>query len=116
MNSVFNPLSVLVLLIVVSTTDDAISAYHGQYASRESGLVFAFSFQLLFAWWVYFDRRKHLISLPFEFEAFVFFAWPIVMPYYLFATRGWWAIPILMAWAMVFFIPDLVDVLVTFWR
>lgn len=116
MNRLFNPLSVLVLLIVVSTANDAISAYHGLYPSRESDLVFSFEFTFLLAWWVHIDRRKHRISLPFEFEAFVFFAWPLVMPYYLFGTRGWWAIPILMAWAMVFFIPDLVDVLVTFWR
>jgi hypothetical protein len=38
--------------------------------------------------WVHFDRRTHHLSLPFEFDAFVFFAWPIALPYYLYKTRG----------------------------
>jgi hypothetical protein len=28
------------------------------------------------------------LGLPFEFEAFVFFAWPIALPYYLVKSRG----------------------------
>jgi hypothetical protein len=27
--------------------------------------------------------------MPFEFEAFVVFLWPIVLPFYLYRTRGW---------------------------
>jgi len=37
---------------------------------------------------VFEDRRKRGFRVPFEFDAFVFFAWPIVVPYYLYRTRG----------------------------
>ena len=44
--------------------------------------------QLFVAFWVYLDRRDRHLSLPFDFDAFVFFAWPLVLPYYLYKSRG----------------------------
>ena len=52
------------------------------------GLLWRTEFDLVLVWWVYVDRRRRGFSVPFEFEAFVFFAWPIVVPYYLVRTRG----------------------------
>lgn len=46
------------------------------------------SWQLFVALWVYIDRRARHLSLPFEFNTFVFFAWPLVLPYYLYKSRG----------------------------
>jgi hypothetical protein len=45
-------------------------------------------FGLILTWWVYFDRGTRNFKLPFEFEYFVFFAWPIVIPYYLYRRLG----------------------------
>ena len=39
------------------------------------------------SWWVHVDRRRLGQSYPFEFDALVFFAWPVVAPYYLVKTR-----------------------------
>jgi hypothetical protein len=39
--------------------------------------------------WVLSDARQHNHSLPYDFSFFVFFAWPLVVPIYLFSTRGW---------------------------
>ena len=41
------------------------------------------------ALWVLADARQHQRSLPYDFGSFVFFAWPLVVPIYLFSTRGW---------------------------
>jgi hypothetical protein len=38
--------------------------------------------------WAAIDRRSRSFSVPFEFDAFVFFAWVVVVPYYLLKTRG----------------------------
>lgn len=54
-----------------------------------SGLLYPIAFSLLLTGWVRVDRRTHSFSAPFEFDAFVYFAWPIFVPYYLFRTRGW---------------------------
>jgi hypothetical protein len=40
------------------------------------------------SWWVFVDRRRRGISYPFEFDALVFFLWPVVVPYYLLQSRA----------------------------
>ena len=40
------------------------------------------------SWWVYVNRRHLNQGYAFEFDALVFFAWPIVVPYYLVKSRG----------------------------
>ena len=44
--------------------------------------------QLFVACWVCLDRKDRRLSLPFEFEAFVFFALPFALSYYLYKSRG----------------------------
>jgi len=61
---------------------------HGLAPSREAVLLSSFLFRLILSWWVFADRRARRFAAPFEFEAFVFFAWPLLVPYYLYKTRG----------------------------
>ena len=44
-------------------------------------------FSLNLTWWLYADRIVLRFSAPYEFETFAFFAWPLVVPYYLYRTR-----------------------------
>jgi hypothetical protein len=39
---------------------------------------------LLVACWLEPDRKQQQICAPFEFSAFMFFAWPVLAPWYLF--------------------------------
>jgi hypothetical protein len=39
--------------------------------------------------WVLADARKRHRSVSYDFGSFVFFAWPVLVPMYLFSTRGW---------------------------
>jgi hypothetical protein len=39
--------------------------------------------------WVLSDARERERNLPYDFDSFVFFAWPVVVLTYLFSTRGW---------------------------
>ena len=43
---------------------------------------------LLFGWWVEADSRQTRYWPCYDFGTFVFFGWPVVLPYYLFRTRG----------------------------
>jgi hypothetical protein len=51
-------------------------------------LLWTFGFSLLLTWWVRSDSRACQFHLPYEFGTFVFFAWPAVVPYYLYRSRG----------------------------
>jgi hypothetical protein len=39
------------------------------------------------ALWLRSDRQARNFSVPFEFDAFMFFAWPFLLPWYLYQTR-----------------------------
>ena len=51
-------------------------------------VLWTFEFRTLLAIWVRINRSNRSLSLPFEFDAFVFFAWPVAVPYYLYRIRG----------------------------
>ena len=118
MARLINPLSSMLLLVAVHLTYSVTMAAYGEYASEAANYVFAFGFQLLLMWWVYVDRHRRRYPVPFEFEAFVFFAWPLVVPYYLFRTRGMRAAPLCIALAVVYLIPSLSALMVDeiFWQ
>jgi len=78
----------LILLTLIITAARAVLVSHHLGMPGESASLGSVSQQLFVALWVYLDRQGRHLSLPFEFEAFVFFAWPIILPYYLVKSRG----------------------------
>jgi hypothetical protein len=74
-------------------------------------------FQALLAVWVRMDRRRRNMSLPFEFDAFVFFAWPVAFPYYLYRTRHKQGLAVTAAVYTLYFAPAVISVtILTFAR
>jgi hypothetical protein len=41
------------------------------------------------AFWVVTDARQHRRPLPYDYGSFVFFGWWVLVPLYLFSSRGW---------------------------
>jgi hypothetical protein len=78
----------LLTLTLVYSMGLAILASRGRLAPDGSSLLWKFAFALFVVRWVDLDRRSHELRTPFEFSAFVFFAWIVVLPYYLYKTRG----------------------------
>lgn len=79
------PLLTLTLIYSVAL---AILASRGKPASEGSSILWRLAFALFVVRWVALDRRFYSLRTPFEFNAFVFFAWIVVLPYYLYKTRG----------------------------
>jgi len=59
----------------------------GEIAGRAE-LVSRMAFPFVIASWVMADARKHRRSLCYDYDSFVYFAAYIVVPVYLFQTRG----------------------------
>jgi hypothetical protein len=78
----------LIPLTLIFTATRGVLAAHHLSMPGESANLESVSQQLFVALWVYLDRQGRHLNLPFEFEAFVFFAWPILLPYYLVKSRG----------------------------
>jgi hypothetical protein len=71
----------------IHTAGRSILAFHGLITSPHADLFWSFEFRIILVGWVYFDRRVREFGVPFEFEAFIFFAWILLLPYYLYRTR-----------------------------
>ena len=54
------------------------------------------------ALWVLRDAQRRDRSLPFDFGTFVFFAWQVLLPWYLFRTRGWRALVVIAGFGLIY--------------
>ena len=86
--SVWQCLVPLAVLTTIFTIGLSVVAVHSRATPRTAELLWTFEFRLILAWWVSTDRRIRGFEVPFEFDAFVFFIWPFLVPYYLYRTRG----------------------------
>jgi len=78
----------LVTLTIIYSVGLAVLASRGVRVSDGPSLFWKFTFALFMVRWAAIDRRSRSFSVPFEFDAFVFFAWVLVVPYYLLRSRG----------------------------
>ena len=66
-----------------------ISAMHSSGSVPKSAELLArATLALILAQWVTADARMRQQHLCYDYDSFAFFAWPIVLPVYLFRTRG----------------------------
>jgi len=79
---------VLVLLTGIFEAGQWYCGVRGLVPSRRAELLWSVEFQLALVWWVLVDRKVRGFAVPFEFDAFMFFGWPVLLPYYLYRTRG----------------------------
>jgi len=109
----WNPISWAVAIAALVAIESAWFAYVGEDLPAHTMRIWPFMFGLLLAWWVYSDRRARGLGMPFEFEAFVLFLWPIVLPYYLYRTRGWWGLLLGAGCWLLYLIPVLASAIVS---
>ena len=83
------PLVAIALLVVLGTAVQAFATLQGGDLSRSTGNLWYFTFSYAVVCWLEPDRRARNIPAPFEYSAFMFFAWPVLAPYYLFKSRRW---------------------------
>jgi hypothetical protein len=105
----------LLLLFLVLTAIDATSTYflaaRGLKPSPKTSFFGTMMYSMTVTGWVYLDRRSRALNLPFEFDTFMFFAWIIVLPYYLYRTRRWRGLLLAAAIWALFVTPAIVTVL-----
>ena len=102
--SVWQCLIPLAVLSTIFTIGLSFVALHGGGTPESAELLWALEFRIILAWWVSMDRRIRGYEVPFEFDAFVFFAWPVVVPFYLIQTRRWKALVTLLGVAGLYFV------------
>jgi hypothetical protein len=88
----------------------------GPELPKRSDLISSFLLPFLLAWWVVADARKRERKLCYDFDSFVFFLWPVIVPVYLFQSRGLRAFLTLLCFVGMIVVGMLASVLLFFLR
>jgi hypothetical protein len=104
-----NPSRVALTFVVLGATLQVLLSAFGHAESSGNAVRFwELMLGCAWSWWVHVNRRGLKQGYAFEFDALVFFAWPIVVPYYLVKSRGLRgklsAIPIWVLYALPFLV------------
>src|SRR6266481_5996931 len=86
------------------------------HLSSRADLVSRIALPLVISFWVSADAQKRRRQLCYDFDSFVFFASPIIVPVYLFQTRGVRAFLTLLCFAAIWLIGMLPVFVVSFIR
>jgi|SRR5215475_9072797 len=82
-------LFLLLILTAIYSIGLFVLASHGLHVRPQATeILWKLGFPAFLASWVHLDKQNKRLNLPFEFDAFVFFGWPVALPYYLYRTRG----------------------------
>lgn len=85
---VWKSLLPLFIFTLIDTAGLTAFALHRVPATAGMLLLSRLIFSLLIVRWVQLDRASRRLTLPYEYDAFLFFAWIILLPAYLYRTRG----------------------------
>ena len=80
----------LVVLVIVAINQTAAGFYQATGAESPplSDLLGKISLFWGLGWWIRDDSRKRQFAWVYDLGFFLYLAWPVVTPYYLFKTRG----------------------------
>jgi len=97
----------ILTLMLAMTCAQAYMALHSAWLSESTSKFSYFTLSFLVALLIESDRKMRGRSAPFEYAAFVFFAWPIVAPYYFFSVLRWRGLGIGLGLVLLAVMPDL---------
>ena len=60
---------------------------------------------ILLSWWVQSDMRETSFRAPYEFGFLVFLFWPVVIPFYMWKSRGKEGVPLMLLLLLAMFAP-----------
>jgi hypothetical protein len=82
------PTTALAVIFMIGNVGWAIAAAFAAPLRPAFLLLYWIGIQWALAWWVLVDCRRRGLATSIDHGWFVFFAWPIVLPYHLLQTRG----------------------------
>ena len=94
----------VLLYLFVLLTQIAAGGYQASGLEPPASYTFIYTcgFLWVVGWWLRTDSRKRGIGWVFDMGLFLYVAWPFVLPYYLFKSRGVRAVLVILGFAAVY--------------
>jgi len=109
------PALALGLVLAFESVYMAMLRYYGGAPSGSAMGLYSAAFALAIVCGVNADRRGRAAGRVYEFDAFVFFLWPFVLPVYLFQTRRWAGLALALGIFLSYQLPWLAALLMDRW-
>jgi hypothetical protein len=100
------------LLLAAVVADAAVRCMAPDGPDGRTELLTRCLFPLVIAHWVLTDAQKRRLSLCYDFDSFLFFAYPVVGLAYLVRTRRWRAMLTLVWFLLIILVPNIVVALI----
>ena len=78
----------LILISIVYSVDTSVLMYFYEQPSYSVKLLWNCIFALILALWIKHDPNAGAFDKPFDIAFYAMVGWPLVLPYYLFMSRG----------------------------
>jgi polyferredoxin len=102
LSRIFSPAPLLYTFVII--TQFAYGAYRGAQLQFPEGITLIYLIGMLWAvgWWLRTDSRRRGVLSVYDLVFFLYLAWPLVMPYYLFKTRGAKGLLVMLGFAVAY--------------
>lgn len=97
----------LTVIVLMFSYVQVVFGLQEQDVSETTDLLWMFIFAALVAIWTIKEPKFKTFNPPFEFGAFVYFLWPVVLPYYLCKTRGSEGLVLFLGFVALYYTPFL---------
>jgi hypothetical protein len=98
-----SPAGLLYLFLLVTHPIDGLYLARGVEAPGVYRLLSLLALIWLMGWWLQQDSREHRFKWVYDMGFFLYIAWPVILPYYLFKTRGLKALLTILIFLAVYF-------------
>jgi hypothetical protein len=109
------PIVAIVIVVTLGSVYTATLMFYNGEASKHALLLYNIAFSFVVACGVEADRRGRSVGSSYEYAAYVFFLWPVVLPIYLFQTRRWRGLAVALGVIMLSEVPSFVALIAYFW-
>ncbi len=105
---ILRPVFGLAAVISISSFHYGAMGYLGYDPSHEAEVIINFALIFCVSWWTYSDAHERNSFRPFQFGELLIFFLPIVLPVYMYSTRGWRGIPLAFGLYLMMYIPNII--------
>lgn len=106
------PIILLCFFLLIVQIANSFYLARGVEPSPAFDLLYALGFLWLIGWWLKEDSRRYGVKWVYDMGLFLYLAWPFVIPYYLFKTRGVKALITILSFAGIFMATYMIGALV----
>ena len=92
-------------VVTIAVVHHSAMGYFGDSPSPGYERLMTWAFSIMLALWCMEDAKERRFHRPYEFGAFLLFAWPLVLPAYLIRTRGWRGVAVFAVFVLLALLP-----------